>query len=163
MARRTWTVSEPRLRQQTHRGRVSRNLTRGPGSPESAHPQHQVPLFPGNTGKLSLLTCQLQLLLTPSSGSLFLEKVMATLFSSCLENPGDGEAWWASAHRVAQSRTQLKRISTHACIGEGNGNPLQYSCLESPREGGSCWAAVYGVAQSQTRVKYLSSSNSSSP
>ena len=81
MARRTWTVSEPRLRQQTHRERVSRNLTRGPGSPEAAHPQHQVPLFPGHTGNLSLLTCQLQLLLTPGSGSLFLEKAMATHFS----------------------------------------------------------------------------------
>ena len=22
----------------------------------------------------------------------------------------------------------------HACIGEGNGNPLQYSCLENPRD-----------------------------
>ena len=25
-----------------------------------------------------------------------------------------------------------------ACIGEGNGNPLQYSCLENPRDGGAC-------------------------
>ena len=24
-----------------------------------------------------------------------------------------------------------------SCIGEGNGNPLQYSCLENPREGGA--------------------------
>ena len=31
-----------------------------------------------------------------------------------------------------------------SCIGEGNGNPLQYSCLENPRERGGCWAAVYG-------------------
>ena len=23
------------------------------------------------------------------------------------------------------------------CIGEGNGNPLQYSCLESPMDGGA--------------------------
>ena len=23
-----------------------------------------------------------------------------------------------------------------SCIGEGNGNPLQYSCLENPRDGG---------------------------
>ena len=38
------------------------------------------------------------------------------------------------------------------CIGEGNGNPLQYSCLENPRDGGAWWAAVYGVAQSQTRL-----------
>ena len=35
------------------------------------------------------------------------------------------------------------------CIGEGNGNPLQYSCLENPRD---------GVAQSWTRLKWLSSS-----
>ena len=46
-----------------------------------------------------------------------------------------------------------------ACIGEGNGNPLQCSCLENPRDGGAWWAAVYGVAQSQTRLKWLSSSS----
>ena len=40
-----------------------------------------------------------------------------------------------------------------SCIGEGNGNPLQYSCLENPRDGGAWWAAVYGVAQSRTRLK----------
>ena len=45
-----------------------------------------------------------------------------------------------------------------SCIGEGNGNPLQYSCLENPRDGGAWWAAVYWVAQSQTRLKRLSSS-----
>ena len=45
------------------------------------------------------------------------------------------------------------------CIGEGNGNPLQYSCLENPRDGGAWWAAVYGVAQSRTRLKRLSSSS----
>ena len=49
-----------------------------------------------------------------------------------------------------------------SCIGEGNGNPLQYSCLENPRDGGAWWAAVYGVAQSWTRLKRLSSSSSSS-
>ena len=47
-----------------------------------------------------------------------------------------------------------------SCIGEGNGNPLQYSCLENPRDGGAWWAAVYGVAQSRTRLKWLSSSSS---
>ena len=30
---------------------------------------------------------------------------------SCLENPRDGAAWWAAVHRVAQSRTWLKRLS----------------------------------------------------
>ena len=62
----------------------------------------------------------------------------------------DGGAWWAAVHGVAQSRTRLKRLSMHACIGKGNGNPLQYSCLENPRDRGAWWAAVYGVAESQT-------------
>ena len=31
---------------------------------------------------------------------------------SCLENPRDGGAWWASVYGVAQSRTQLKRLSS---------------------------------------------------
>ena len=42
------------------------------------------------------------------------------------------------------------------CIGEGNGNPLQYSCLENPTDRGAWWAAVHRVAQSQTRLKWLS-------
>ena len=44
-----------------------------------------------------------------------------------------------------------------SCIGEGNGNPLQYSCLENPRDGGAWWAAIYGIAQIRTRLKRLSS------
>ena len=54
----------------------------------------------------------------------------------------------------------LPAVGSHACVGEGNGNPLQYSCLENPRDRGAWWAAVYGVAQSQTRLKRLSSSSS---
>ena len=30
---------------------------------------------------------------------------------SCLENPGDGGAWWAAVYRVAQSWARLKRLS----------------------------------------------------
>ena len=33
---------------------------------------------------------------------------------SCLENPMDRGAWSAAVHRVAQSRTWLKRLSMHA-------------------------------------------------
>ena len=44
----------------------------------------------------------------------------------------DKGAWWAAVHRVAQSRTRLKRFSMHACNGEGNSNPLKYSYLENP-------------------------------
>ena len=45
------------------------------------------------------------------------------------------------------------------CIGEGNGNPLQYSWLENPRDRGAWWAAIYGVSQSQTWLKWLSISS----
>ena len=56
----------------------------------------------------------------------------------------DGGAWWAAVHGVAKSRTRLsdfgqtERLHFHfslACIGGGNGNPLQCSCLENPRDG----------------------------
>ena len=49
------------------------------------------------------------------------------------------------------------------CIGEGNGNPLQYSSLENPRDRGAWWASLYGVTQSRTWLKQLSSSSSSKP
>ena len=35
---------------------------------------------------------------------------------SCLENPMDRGAWWATVHRVAKSWIQLKRLSMHAHI-----------------------------------------------
>ena len=31
----------------------------------------------------------------------------------------------------------LVKVCVHICIGEGNGNPLQYSCLENPMDGGA--------------------------
>ena len=50
---------------------------------------------------------------------------------------------------------QLINISV-TCLGEGNGNPLQFSCLENPVDRGAWWAAVHRVAQSRTRLKQLS-------
>ena len=35
---------------------------------------------------------------------------------SCLENPRDGWAWWAAVYGVAQSRTQLKQLSSRLII-----------------------------------------------
>ena len=35
---------------------------------------------------------------------------------SCLENPRDGGAWWASVYWVAQSRTRLKRLSSSSSM-----------------------------------------------
>ena len=36
---------------------------------------------------------------------------------SCLANPMDKGAWWATVHRIAESQTQLKRLHTHAQRG----------------------------------------------
>ena len=33
---------------------------------------------------------------------------------SCLGNPMDRRAWWATVHRVAKSRIGLKQLSMHA-------------------------------------------------
>ena len=88
-----------------------------------------------------------------------LEKAMAA-HSSTL-------AWkipWAESPWGRKESDVTERFHFHfslSCIGEGNGNPLQYSRLENPRDRGAWWAAVYGVAQSRTRLKQLSSSNSS--
>ena len=37
---------------------------------------------------------------------------------SCLENPMDRGAWWATVHRVTKSRTRLKQLSMHTCMCE---------------------------------------------
>ena len=52
----------------------------------------------------------------------YLEKVEESLQYSCLENPRDGGAWWAAIYGVAQSRTQLKRLSSHSSQGFPGGS-----------------------------------------
>ena len=37
-----------------------------------------------------------------------------------------------------------------SCIGEGNGNPLQYSCLENPRDGSVVGCRLWGLTESDT-------------
>ena len=39
---------------------------------------------------------------------------------SCMVNPMDRVAWWATVHRVAKSWTRLKQLSIHTCIKETN-------------------------------------------
>ena len=41
---------------------------------------------------------------------------------SCLDNPRDGEAWWAAIYGVAQSRTRLRRLSSILSITWANYN-----------------------------------------
>ena len=93
---------------------------------------------------------------------------------SCLENPMDGGACWATVHGVAKSQTRLRDFTftlgsegkASTCNagdlgsipgsgrspGGGNGNPLQYSCLENPMDGGAWRATVHGVAKSRRRL-----------
>ena len=101
---------------------------------------------------------------------------------SCLENPRDGEAWWAAVYGVAQSRTRLKRLSSSsssihtlrglpggtsgkesACqckeisdVGliPGSGQfPGEESCLENPMDKGAGLPTVHGVTQSWTWLR----------
>ena len=85
---------------------------------------------------------------------------------SCLENPMDGGAWWATVHGVAKSQTRLsdftftfqfhaleKEMATHSSA----------LAWRIPGTRGAWWAAVYGVAQSRTRLKRLSSSSRTLP
>ena len=43
---------------------------------------------------------------------------------SCLENPMDGEAWWAAVHGVAKSQTQLSDLTFtfHFHFPQGQGS-----------------------------------------
>ena len=40
---------------------------------------------------------------------------------SCLENPMDGEAWWAAVHGIAQSWTRLSDLAAAAATKAQNG------------------------------------------
>ena len=47
----------------------------------------------------------------PGSGRSLGEGNGNPLKYSCLENPMDGEAWWATVHWVAKSRTRLSNFT----------------------------------------------------
>ena len=96
---------------------------------------------------------------------------------SCLENRMGRGAWQVIVHRVAKSRTRLKRLNTETHTrafpgssagkesarsagdpssipgsgrspGGGRGNPPQYPCLENPHR--QRLHTAHGVAKSQT-------------
>ena len=48
---------------------------------------------------------------------------------SCLENPGDGGAWWGAVYGVAQSRIQLKRLSSRFYLYGGRCAQMHTSFL----------------------------------
>ena len=80
---------------------------------------------------------------------LFVGSVLIT--DSAMAPHSSTPAWkisWTKEPGALQSmgslRVMTERLPFHfslSCIGEGNGNPLQYSCLEKPRDGGAWWAA----------------------
>ena len=54
---------------------------------------------------------------TPVQNKGFFKNVLPgnPLQYSCLENPMDRGAWWATVHRVTKTRTWLKRLNMHMC------------------------------------------------
>ena len=72
--------------------------------------------FPGGSdGKASAYNVG-DLGLIPGSGRWSGEGNGNQLQYPCLENPMDAGAWWATVHGVAQSRTQLKRLSSSSIL-----------------------------------------------
>ena len=84
---------------------------------------------------------------------------------SCLENPRDGRAWWASVYGVAQSRTWLKRLSSSSSSisllqqrvrwldGITDSVDMNLSKLQAMVKDRENWrAAVHGVAKSRTQL-----------
>ena len=68
---------------------------------------------------------------------------------SCVENPRDGEAWWAAVYGVAQSWTRLKRLSGRAGFiyvqlklssNSSNSSSFLMSCSEQHQ-----WYIVFSV------------------
>ena len=56
---------------------------------------------------------------------------------SCLENPRDGEAWWAAVYGVSQSRTQLKRLSSSSITILDKASLWQWRCGARGRRKGT--------------------------
>ena len=73
---------------------------------------------------------------------------------SCLENPKDGEAGWASDYGVAQSRTRLKRLSSSSSSSRGHKilTQSQHCKLGS---GGTCASDQGGDMNSDSRLTSL--------
>ena len=57
----------------------------------------------------------------------------------CLENPMDRGAWRATVRGVAQSRTQLKRLSLHAHSFTDSKTTLESSTVEKPAATTAYW------------------------
>ena len=77
----------------------------------------------------------------PESGRSPGERHGNSLQHSCLENPMDRGAWWATVHRVTKNQTQLKHLSTHH--SEEYGSFLKKLKIELPHDPDSLFMDVY--------------------
>ena len=69
--------------------------------------------FPGGTSGKEL-TCQCRDVgLIPGSGRFPVRGHGNPLQCSCLQDPMDRGAWWATVHRATKSQTRLKQFGTH--------------------------------------------------
>ena len=75
------------------------------------------------------------------------------LQDSCLENPVDRGAWWATVHGVAKSRTRLERLNKIKtltdllCCGTSVASDLSCLCLEKLRAPGH--SSVSGTSEAE--------------
>ena len=86
---------------------------------------------------------------------------------SCLENPRDGEAWWAAVYGVAQSRTRLKRLSSSSSSSSQSRpilcNPMdcsppdfsEHGIFPSKDTGVGCHFLLQGIFQIQGSNPHL--------
>ena len=65
---------------------------------------------------------------------------------------GQGSLVCCSPWGLKESDTTEQLHFYFSCIGEGNGNPLQYSCLGNPMDRGAWQATVHRVAKCWTRL-----------
>ena len=72
---------------------------------------------------------------------------------SCLENPMDGGAWWATVHGVAKSQTRLSDFTFTFMHWRRKWQPTPVFLPGESQGWRTWWAAIYGVAQSWTQLK----------
>ena len=86
------------------------------------------------------------------------------LHCSCLENPRDGGAWWATVHGSQRvGHDWVTSLSLFTFIHwRRKWQPAPVFLPGESHGRGSLVGCIYGVAQSQTRLKQPSSSSSSS-
>ena len=70
-----------------------------------------------------------------------------TLQCSCLENLGDGGAWWVAVYGVTQSRTQLKWLSSSS--REDSQWSVSRVWLCNPMDSGPPGSSVHGILQAR--------------